>query len=257
MIKRLVAGLAVPLMLWGSVAQAEFQRADLDRLALDVWRVRAAFHTYTVMQGATEYLQALEDMIADTDDVLDSLESSVETDQEAAFIEQVRESWSRYRDLANSNTIAEMGYTEHYTIVDLESEALGLDRLISGQRTSVSGKGEDLAQLAVLLQHLASEYMYVAGSPDGGSGAIGTGAEEGRLEFVRAVPEFETKLKAAQQAWRGNPDISRELRSVASKWGFIRESLVKFYENSVPFIVHRYSVQMVDSLNTAAEMARQ
>jgi hypothetical protein len=209
-----------------------------------------------VMQGANEYLQALEDMIADTDDVLDALESSVETDQEADFIEQVRESWSRYRSLAESNTVAEMGYTEHYTIVDLESEALALSRLIATRRGSVSGKGEDLAELAVLLQHLASEYMYVAGSPDGGSGAIGTGAEEGRLEFVRAVPEFENRLKAAQQAWRTNPDISRELRSVAAKWGFIRESLVKFYENSVPFIVHRYSVQMVGSLNNAADMAR-
>ena len=121
----------------------------------------------------------------------------------------------------------------------------------------VRAAAQDLADLAVRLQRITSEYMYTASAPDGGSGAIGTGAEEGRLEFVEAVPDFDARLQAAQKAWSDDPEVSRELRNVASKWAFIRESLVKFYENSVPYVVHRYSRQMVESLNSAAEMARQ
>ena len=257
MSRRYLMALAVPLVLLSANAPAALDRLDLDRLALDIWQVRAAFHAHTAMQGDPVYLEQMEEVIADTEEVLAAIEESVETEEEQAFVEAVIEGWEEYRDLAGQNTFAELGYTDHYTITDLENAALSLSEVINQQRKETSGKGEDLADLAVRLQRITSEYMFTASAPDGGSGAIGTGAEEGRLEFVEAVPDFDTRLKAAQQAWAGNPDISRELRSVASKWAFIRESLVKFYENSVPYVVHRYANQMVESLNMAAEMARQ
>jgi hypothetical protein len=255
--KRLVNVVVFPLMLLSETGAAALSRLDLDRLALDVWRLRSAFHAYTVMQGNALYLEQLEEVIADTDDVVNTLRSSAETDAEKVFIEALDSGWQRYRDLAGQNTVADLGYTAHYTIVDLESEALSLSRIISQQRQGVSAKSEDLADLAVRLQRITSEYMFTASAPDGGSGAIGTGAEEGRLAFDEAVPDFDARLQVAQKAWAGSPDVARELRSVASKWAFIRESLVKFNENSVPYVVHRYSRQMVGALNNAAEMARQ
>ena len=254
--KRLAAVLAVPLLIMAETGSAAMSRLDLDRLALDIWRVRAAFHTLTVMQGAPAFEEQLELVIEDTEEVLSQLADSAEGEDEQAFIDSVSTGWDRYRDLAGRNTVAEMGYTDHYTIVDLESEALALSRLINERRQEASEKGEDLADLAVRLQRITSEYMYVSAAADGG-GAIGTGVEDGRVEFVTAVPDFEERLNKAQKAWAAHPDISRNLRSVASKWAFIRESLVKFYENSVPFVVQRYSLQMVDALNASAEMARQ
>lgn len=253
---RIVALIALPLLLITEMAQASFSRADLDRLALDVWRVRAAFHTLTVMQGAPEYVDLLDNMIADTEEVLDLLEDSVESDAEEQFISDVRALWDGYRELAMSNTVAEMGYTDRYTIEDLESGALKLYRLINGMRTDTSGRGEDLADLAVLLQRLTSEYMFISASADGG-GAIGTGAEEGRVDFIKEVPAFDSKLQAARNTWKDDSAINRELRSVNAKWNFIRESLLKFYENAVPFLVHRYSEQMVDSLTRAADSVAQ
>lgn len=254
--RRYLVALLVPLLMLSSPGMAALSRLDLDTLALDVWRVRGAFHAHTAMQGDPRYLEELDALVEDTEDLLDTLEESVETDEEQAFMDAVRTSWETYRDLAGQNTFAELGYTDHYTIVDMETAALSLSDLINEQRKETSGKGEDLADLAVRLQRIASEYMMTASAPDGGSGAMGTGAEDGRLEFVKAVPDFDARLKAAQKAWAGDPDISRELNSVASKWAFIRQSLVKFYENSVPFVVHRYAGQMVETLNQAAEMAR-
>ncbi|MCC1498023.1 hypothetical protein [Alcanivorax sp. 1008] len=252
--KRLVPIILLPLLLVAGTASAALDRMDIDQLMQNVWKVRTAFHTYTVMQGDATYMERLEEVIADTDDVVSDLNESAQEGDDQAFMELVNESWERYRGFAEGNTFAEMGYTDHYTILDLENEALALHRLIDQRRQDVSGKAEDLTDLAIRLQRLASEYMYTAAAPDAGA-AGGTGAESGRIEFVDAVPDFDARLSAIQKVWAGNPDISRELRSVASKWAFIRESLVKFYENSVPFVVQRYSEQMVESINTAAEMA--
>ena len=253
--RRYLTALLVPLLLLSSPGMAALSRLDLDTLVLDVWRVRAAFHAHTAMQGDPRYLEELDELVAEADDLMATLEDSVESDDEQVFVDSARDAWETFRELAGQNTYAELGYTDHYTIVDMETAALSLSELIDTQRTDTAGKGEDLADLAVRLQRIASEYMFTAALPDAG-GAIGTGAEEGRLEFVEAVPDFDARLQAAEKAWAGNPDVSRELSSVVSKWAFIRQSLVKFYENSVPFVVHRYAGQMVESLNQAAELAR-
>ncbi|MCB1837651.1 MAG: hypothetical protein KDH99_08520 [Alcanivoracaceae bacterium] len=253
--RRYLTALLVPLLLVSSPGMAALARLDLDALALDIWRVRAAFHAHTAMQGDPRYLEELDELVAEADDLMATLEDSVESDDEQVFVDSARDAWETFRELAGQNTYAELGYTDHYTIVDMETAALSLSELIDTQRTDTAGKGEDLADLAVRLQRIASEYMFTAALPDAG-GAIGTGAEEGRLEFVEAVPDFDARLQAAEKAWAGNPDVSRELSSVVSKWAFIRQSLVKFYENSVPFVVHRYAGQMVESLNQAAELAR-
>lgn len=253
--KRIFAAVAIPLLLVAETGAAAISRQDLDALALDVWRLRAAFHTLTVMQGGADFQEQLDLTLEDADDAFARLADSAEGEQEQSFINQVSERWERYRTLIGSNTVAELGSTDHYTITDMEAEAQSLSRLLNERRGETSAKGEDLADLAVRLQRLTSEYMFLSAAADGG-GAIGTGVEDGRLEFVSAVPDFEQRLTKAQKTWAGNPDISRNLRSVASKWAFIRESLVKFYENSVPFVVQRYSQQMVETLKESAELAR-
>ncbi len=36
---------------------------------------------------------------------------------------------------------------------------------------------------------------------------------------------------------------------------FIRESMVKFYENAVPYLIYRYTNQMVDTMSQAISLA--
>ena len=42
--------------------------------------------------------------------------------------------------------------------------------------------------------------------------------------------------------------MARALNQVGLKWQFIRESMVKFYENAVPFLIYRYTKQMVETM---------
>ena len=36
---------------------------------------------------------------------------------------------------------------------------------------------------------------------------------------------------------------------------FIRESMVKFYENAVPYLIYRYTNQMVETMSQAINLA--
>ena len=243
------------LALIATPSTAAISAADLDMLGLKIWQVRAAFHNVTSTLGDPVAEQQLQELIAAAEQVMTQVRDSAESDAEQAQVEQLAENWETYLSLAGQNTAGELGYTDHYTIIDLESSVLALSESLAAQRQQLSGSASDLLAIAIDLQHIASEYMFIASSPDGGSATMGSASDESRLEFVEAVPALDAKLKAALQKWQGNADVLRELQSVNTKWGFIRESLVKFYENAVPFLVKRYSTQMVDSLLMAAEFA--
>ena len=94
--KRVVAIMLLPLFLVAGTAAAALDRVAIDQLAQNVWKVRTAFHTYTVMQGDATYLERLEDVIADTGDLVDQLNESAQAGDDQAFMEMVTESWERY-----------------------------------------------------------------------------------------------------------------------------------------------------------------
>lgn len=245
------------LTLVSAPVSAAFADTDLDRLALKIWQVRAAFHNLTVTMGDPVAEQKLAELIDEAESVMQTVTSHAESDSEQAFIDETAEPWQNFLTLAQDNTIAELGYTDHYTIIDMESAVVALSESLAAQRQQLKGDSDDLLDIAVDLQRITSEYLFISSSPDGGSATMATSSDGGRLQFVDAVPALDARLKQARADWQGNPDVLRELESVITKWSFIRDSLVKFYENAVPFLVKRYSAQMVDSLLLAAEFAGQ
>ena len=99
---------------------------------------------------------------------------------------------------------------------------------------------------------MTSEYLNIAADPAGG---MASGSDEGRIEFKDAVPEFERMLAAAKKNHANDEAISRALNQVGVKWMFIRESMVKFYENAVSYLIYRYTNQMVDTMSQAISLA--
>ncbi|MDF1822135.1 MAG: hypothetical protein P1U64_11190 [Alcanivoracaceae bacterium] len=249
--KKIAVALLVPWLMVANMASAAITRNALDQVAVSVWQVRSAFHAFTVMNGDRKYEGQLADVIDLGNDNVALLAEEAETDAELGLVTELEDMWRRYTDLADSNEIVDLGYTDRYTVLDLDTLALDMHQRLLTAREERDGQGADLMTLAVKLQRIASEYMGIAASPDGG-GTVGFG--EGRLDFKEAVPEFEQLLEQAQAKYAGNEMVTRSLNQVAAKWNFMRESLVKFYENSVPFVVHRYSGSMVDSLQLAVIM---
>ena len=248
--KALSAVAALSCLLFVAPAQAAIDRTNLDQFNIGIWKVRTAFHTYSVMMGDPRYQESLEEAIYDTADLVDTMAQNAEGDAEVELMAELEPMWQDYQRLAESNTIAELGYTDRYTVLDLDTLAVRMHELLEPQRADTSGEGEDLLMLASKIQRIASEYMAIAASPDGG-GTVGT--SEARLEFNVAVPEFDKMLEASRARYADQELVSRTLDQVASKWNFMRESLIKFNENSVPFVVNRYTNSIVENLSFTAD----
>lgn len=226
-------------------AGAEVEKADLQQLVLDVWRIRADFHMYTVMNGDGAYQSQLEESIFQGDETMETLLDSAETDAEQELVRELAQQWQIYAEKARSNTVAELGYTDAYTVQDMLKAGVAITDAIADYEAAEEGNYADLIALGAELQQMASEYLYLAADPSGGMAA---GTDVARLSFKEAVPDFDRELEALREKYQDDKPVLRTLRQVGMRWQFIRDSLVNFSENAVPFLVHRYSHEMTREL---------
>ncbi|MGB2247911.1 MAG: hypothetical protein ACPH3N_09580 [Alcanivorax sediminis] len=245
-------GCLVSLAILPLNGMAAITNADLEEFELGLWRVRSDFHMLTIMTGGQTYAADLESSIDKARRTLKRIESDAEGSEERKLAVELNSEWKNFEKAASSNTMAEQGYTDTYTIQDVnEIPALMLEKM-DGFKSGIPGNYDDVHELAAFLQRMTSEYLNLAADPSGGMAA---GTDEGRLEFKDAVPRFESMLASAKKKHSGDEAMSRALAQVGLKWTFIRESMVKFYENAVPFLVYRYTKQMVDTLDQAVNLA--
>ncbi|WP_162925752.1 hypothetical protein [Isoalcanivorax indicus] len=242
--------LLLPMLMLPTTAAAAIDQSQLERLQLDIWRIRGDFHMYTVMGGDRQYARQLNQSISNGQRAFQSLTSTADSDAEIALVDTLNDSWRDFVSAAGSNTIAELGYTETYAAQDVNRLAAVMSNQLNNFATSAEGDYHDLWALAAYMQRMASEYLALAADPSGGM-AVDTG--EGRIEFRDTVPAFDRMLADMRRKYRDDDAVNRALDQVASKWAFIRESLVKFYENAVPFLVHRYTQQIIESIDQVAD----
>ncbi|MCH8542872.1 MAG: hypothetical protein LAT61_04810 [Alcanivorax sp.] len=242
-------GLCAALLLMPVLATAAIDQAQIERMQLELWRVRADFHMFTVMDGDRQYERQLNQSITSAESQFRSLQSAASSESDVALVDVMMTNWADFLAAARANTIAELGYTESYAAQDVNRLAAVMNNQLASYSAEGSGNYDDLWALAAAMQRMSSEYLALSADPSGGM-AVDTG--EGRIEFRDTVPAFDRRLAEMRAKYRDDDTATRALDQIASKWGFIRESLVKFYENSVPFLVHRYTQQIVASVNQVA-----
>lgn len=242
-------GLCAALLLIPVLATAAIDQAQIERMQLELWRVRADFHMFTVMNGDRQYERQLNQSIGSAESQFRILQGAASSDSDVALVEALMTNWADFTTAAKENTIAELGYTESYAAQDVNRLAAVMNNQLGTYSAGGSGDYDDLWALAASMQRMASEYLALSADPSGGM-AADTG--EGRIEFRDTVPAFDRRLAEMRAKYSDDDTATRALDQIASKWGFIRESLVKFYENSVPFLVHRYTQQIVASVNQVA-----
>ncbi|RJG20063.1 hypothetical protein D4A39_04330 [Alcanivorax profundi] len=251
MAKRLLGSLLAVALL-PIQGMAAITNTDLEEFELSLWQVRTDFHMLTVMTGSDSYASDLDRSISRAQAALASLNGDAEGSEERDLVAALEKDWKIYEDAASGNTMAEQGFTNAYTIQDVnELPAIMVERM-DAFGDAKSGQYDDVLALAAYLQRMTSEYLNLAADPSGGMAA---GSDEGRLEFKDAVPQFEKMLAAAQRKHSGDEAMARALNQVGLKWQFIRESMVKFYENAVPFLIYRYTRQMVETMDQAISLA--
>ena len=251
MAKRMLVCLAA-LAILPLNGMAAITNADLEEFELGLWQVRSDFHMLTIMTGGDSYAADLDASIDRARRAMKRLESDAEGGEERKLVVELASQWKSFEAAASANTMAEQGYTDTYTIQDVNAMPAMMHERMAAFEGGVAGNYDDVRALSAFLQRMSSEYLNLAADPMGGMAA---GTDTGRLEFKDAVPQFESMLAETRKNHSGDEAMSRALNQVALKWQFIRESMVKFYENAVPFLVYRYTKQMVDTMDQAISLA--
>lgn len=231
--------------------QAAITQTQIEQFIMDIWRVQADFHMYTVMSGADEYSEQMDDSISRGQKTLSNMRSEAETDKGNALVSELEQTWSEFASHARANEAAEQGVPSRYTLKDLEATSKSMRERLKNADFAESGEYADIMGLGGELQSIAAEYLRLAADPAGGM-ASGSGS---RITFEEAVPAFEERLNTLQKKYSDEDAIKRTLSQVQLRWRFIRESLINFSEDSVPFLIHRYSHQMTDELELAKNLA--
>ncbi|GEM_PF-263242 len=241
---------AMMLLTCSTGLQAAIKQTGIEQMIMDVWRVQADFHMLTVMGGSEEYRKQMEESIQRGNKTLDSLRSSAASDAGNTLVSELESNWSDFVEYARANETAEQGQPSRYTRLDLRSAGKSMVKQLEGADLADEGKYSDLMSLGGDLQHIAAEYLRLAAAPGGGVAGSGD-----RISFEEAVPAFGESLSEVEKQYADEDAIKRTLGQVRIRWRFIRESLVNFSEDAVPFLIHRYSHQMTDELELAKNLA--
>lgn len=235
----------VLLLLLPGAALAGLSQQQVERLQLDLWRVRAEYHMSSVMDGNEQYRQELSRALDQARETFNEVSSAVESEAARSLVNELREDWQAVEGIGERALAAERGQVDHYDRQDLnhyiKDMALRLEEFGGG----ASGEYDALWAMAAYMQRMTSEYLALAANPAGG---MGTGTDAGRIDFHDTVPTFDGMLEQARQDYGGDGAAQRALDDIGARWGFIRESLINFHEDAVPFLVHRYNREIVDSV---------
>lgn len=157
-----------------------------------------------------------------------------------------------FRKVVLANNVAKDGYTDEHLVGELYGSADVLVKacdtaLAAHPLASRSADAREAQAINVLLQHTVAAYLERAAqmSPDIGV-AIPFDIEKSTLELDRRLDALRGRIKAGG-------DAAVAMRMAASKWKFIRNSLLNYNEKSVPFIVDRYAEDIGRSLSSIVD----
>ena len=101
---------------------------------------------------------------------------------------------------------------------------------------------------SLLMQGIALDYA----SRSASVGATFMGGGDAR-PIEDMVSEFASKMATLQKDPQNSPQLKQSWAEVATKWRYIEKSLINYNENSVPFLVNKYSntiIQGIEQIST-------
>jgi hypothetical protein len=247
--------LAITLPSLGVAAQA----ADAASTLLEVHQLRLAaqkslsdFFMYNSMEGDQRYARMIDESLDQAAEHLSAL-TDMPGEGSQALRAQLEQQWQGYRSDLNNLTKAlkSQGYTDLQPVADLAArnqQLMTLSRELYSKIQQESGYTtarltQQSREQSLLMQAIAMDYA----SRSASVGATFMGGGESR-PIEELVGEFASKLASLEQAPQNTPQIKRTLGGVSTKWRYIEKSLLNYNENSVPFLVNKYSDSIIEGL---------
>lgn len=232
--------------------QAVLEQLRTQQLAL--YATMRDFHMLTLLDGDPVRAAQLRKSVGDLGKSIDALPGNSANAELGAAIQAIRTAWPAFRKAALANDVAKTGHTESYVMVEMRSANGRLQEAINKAMAAIPAAGkraqaDRLQQTALLVAKITNEYTFIAADTSGGM-AVAAGLGD-QVDIEKLTLEVDRHIAAQLKEFAGRAEVYASLRSVSSKWNFVRRNLLDVSRASVPFVVDRYATQINDSYRLA------
>ncbi len=251
--------LSALLMIATPLLSTAAQAADAGSSLLTVHQLRLAaqkslgdFYMYNGMEGDQRYARMISQSVQEVGQHLSAL-NEMPGEGSKALRAQLEQRWQEYHKSLASLTVAlkAQGYTDLQPVADLAAsnqQLMDLSQELYSKIQQESGHGvapltQRSREQSLLMQAIAVDYASRSASV--GATFMGGGTSRPIEELVQVFAE---RLASMEKAPQNTAQIQQQLSAVSTKWRYIEKSLINYNENSVPFLINKYSDSIVDGL---------
>ena len=251
------------LLLGAFLNSPTFAAAADDLLHIHQMRLAAQkslgdFYMYNAMEGDQRYARMINDTLQRAQTHLSNM-GSQPGDHSKALLGTLQQEWQSYRDrlLQLMETMQKQGFTDLQPVAALAQSnerliGIGGDLYQAIQQESgqtVPPLTQRSREQSLLMQSIA--LAYASRSASIGGSFFGGGEERAIDEQVR---EFASRLDALARTSQNTPEISATIGTIDTKFRYIEKSLLNYNQNTVPFLVNKYSDSIIDGLEEVSAL---
>lgn len=232
--------LIVLILMSPVLSAAQASQAPLLAQELSTYRLLTLFHLLRLEQGSPDVQARLETEVQHFAGLL--------TAHPEALPAPLQQQAQHFQAVLLNNARLNYEAIDFYALDTLSQSAHDLLQLNRQQQALAPAASTTLhLRQAILMQQIAAEYVREAASFDSGS-AVYDSAQE-RFEPVDVLAKaFRQRLEQLQPTLAGSAEQRKKWGQVQVIWNYIEQPLLEYRERSLPFVVNRYSEQIVTLL---------
>ncbi|MDH4561058.1 MULTISPECIES: hypothetical protein [unclassified Pseudomonas] len=256
MTSRLLAILLGTLLTLPAFASTQTSPADsllkLHQMRLAAQRSLGDFYMYNGMEGDQRYARLIDESVQQADARLKEL-GEMPGEASKVLRTQLTQEWQSYNSELTGlvTALKQQGFTDLQPVADLTARNKRLMDLSNELYAKIQQEGatqippltQRSRDQSLLMQTIAVDYASRSASI-GGSFMGGNGGKA----IDELAGEFANQLASLEQAPQNTPEIRQALDGISTKWRYIEKSLKNYNENSVPFLINKYSDRIIDGL---------
>lgn len=236
--------LACGLLAVACGAQGAFPATELAILEADAWRARMGFHLLSIRGDNPQDREALSQLLAQGERRISELKG--QTKVKASQVGALDEAWLKLSDRALDNPLATLGYADYGAMSEINATTLVVADLVDRAAAESKDKYLDIADLSVIMQRLASEYLALAAFPSAG---LPTGTDLPPMDFAVEAKAIDDKLESLKARYASDPQATEVLEFTLQRWLFVRSAISRMNEvgaQKVPYLFYRYATQVAE-----------
>ncbi|PTS83511.1 hypothetical protein DBR00_13430 [Pseudomonas sp. HMWF032] len=237
-------------------ADAATNLLKLHQLRLAAQKTLGDFYMFNGMEGDQRYARMINESLTEANNHLSAL-GDMPGEGSKALRAQLDQQWKGYQgDLNNlTNALKNQGYTDLQPVADLATRNQQLmnmsqelyNKIQQESSYSVPALTQLSREQSLLMQGIAVDYA----SRSASVGATFMGGGDAR-PMEDLVSEFANKMAALEENPKNTPQLKQAWDGVGTKWRYIEKSLINYNENSVPFLVNKYSNTIIQGIEQIA-----